>query len=86
MAGHDPKDSTSADIPVPDFEAALAGDLRGKRIGLPKEYREGLGAEIDSLWARGADMLRDAGAGVVDISLPHTRYALPRGVLEPGAL
>jgi aspartyl-tRNA(Asn)/glutamyl-tRNA(Gln) amidotransferase subunit A len=77
MAGHDPKDSTSADIPVPDFEAALAGDLRGKRIGLPKEYREGLGAEIDSLWARGADMLRDAGAGVVDISLPHTRYALP---------
>jgi aspartyl-tRNA(Asn)/glutamyl-tRNA(Gln) amidotransferase subunit A len=77
MAGHDPKDSTSADIPVPDFEAALAGDLRGKRIGLPKEYREGLGEEIDSLWARGADMLRDAGAEVVDISLPHTRYALP---------
>jgi aspartyl-tRNA(Asn)/glutamyl-tRNA(Gln) amidotransferase subunit A len=77
MAGHDPKDSTSADIPVPDFEAALAGDLRGKRIGLPKEYREGLGAEIDALWARGADMLRDAGAEVVDISLPHTKYALP---------
>jgi aspartyl-tRNA(Asn)/glutamyl-tRNA(Gln) amidotransferase subunit A len=77
MAGHDPKDSTSADIPVPDFEAALAGDLRGKRIGLPIEYREGLGEEIDSLWASGADMLRDAGAEVVDISLPHTKYALP---------
>jgi aspartyl-tRNA(Asn)/glutamyl-tRNA(Gln) amidotransferase subunit A len=77
MAGHDPKDSTSADMAVPDFEAALTGDLRGKRIGQPKEYREGLGAEIDALWARGADMLRDAGAEVVDISLPHTRYALP---------
>jgi aspartyl-tRNA(Asn)/glutamyl-tRNA(Gln) amidotransferase subunit A len=77
MAGHDPKDSTSADMAVPDFEAALTGDLRGKRIGQPKEYREGLGAEIDALWTRGADMLRDAGAEVVDISLPHTRYALP---------
>jgi len=77
MAGHDPKDSTSADRPVPDFEAALRGDLRGKRVGLPKEYREGLGEEIDSLWARGADMLRDAGAEVVDVSLPHTKYALP---------
>ena len=77
MAGHDPKDSTSADLPVPDFEAALTGDLRGKRIGLPKEYREGLGAETDALWAQGAAMLRDAGAEVVDISLPHTRYALP---------
>ena len=77
MAGHDPKDSTSADLAVPDFEAALKGDLRGKRIGLPKEYREGLGAEIDALWANGAAMLRDAGAEVVDISLPHTKYALP---------
>ncbi len=77
MAGHDPKDSTSADRPVPDFEAALGGDLRGKRIGLPTEYREGLGAEIDALWARGAGMLRDAGAEIVDVSLPHTRYALP---------
>jgi len=77
MAGHDPKDSTSADLPVPDFEAALDGDLRGKRIGLPKEYRAGLGAEADALWAGGADMLRDAGAEVVDISLPHTKYALP---------
>ena len=77
MAGHDPKDSTSADLPVPDFEAALTGDLRGKRIGLPKEYREGLGAETDALWAQGAGMLRDAGAEVVDISLPYTKYALP---------
>ena len=77
MAGHDPKDSTSADLPVPDFEAALTGDLRGKRIGLPKEYREGLGAETDALWAQGAEMLRDAGAEVVDISLPYTKYALP---------
>jgi aspartyl-tRNA(Asn)/glutamyl-tRNA(Gln) amidotransferase subunit A len=77
MAGHDLKDSTSADIPVPDFEAALKGDLRGKRIGLPKEYREGLGAETDALWAKGAGMLRDAGAEVVEISLPHTKYALP---------
>ena len=77
MAGHDPKDSTSADLPVPDFEAALKGDLRGKRIGLPKEYREGLGAKVDALWAGGAEMLRDAGAEMVDISLPHTKYALP---------
>jgi aspartyl-tRNA(Asn)/glutamyl-tRNA(Gln) amidotransferase subunit A len=77
MAGHDPKDSTSADLPVPDFEAALTGDLRGKRIGLPKEYREGVGAEIEALWAQGAAMLRDAGAEMVDISLPHTKYALP---------
>ncbi|WP_424931695.1 Asp-tRNA(Asn)/Glu-tRNA(Gln) amidotransferase subunit GatA [Amaricoccus macauensis] len=78
MAGHDPKDSTSADLPVPDFEAALTGDIRGKKIGLPKEYRvEGMPAEIEAIWARGAEMLRDAGAEVVDISLPHTKYALP---------
>ncbi|HUF86455.1 MAG TPA: Asp-tRNA(Asn)/Glu-tRNA(Gln) amidotransferase subunit GatA [Thermohalobaculum sp.] len=77
MAGHDPRDSTSADLPVPDFEAALAGDLRGKRVGLPGEYREGLGAEVAALWDRGAEMLRDAGAELVDITLPHTRYALP---------
>jgi aspartyl-tRNA(Asn)/glutamyl-tRNA(Gln) amidotransferase subunit A len=77
MAGHDPKDSTSADLAVPDFEAALKGDLRGKRIGLPQEYREGLGEEIAALWDKGAAMLRDAGAEVVDVSLPHTKYALP---------
>ena len=78
MAGHDPKDSTSAPHPVPDFEAALTGDIRGKRIGVPKEYRvEGMPAEIEALWQRGAEMLRDAGAEIVDISLPHTKYALP---------
>jgi len=78
MAGHDPKDSTSADIAVPDFEAALTGDIRGKTIGLPREYRmDGMPAEIEKLWADGAAMLRDAGAKVVDITLPHTKYALP---------
>jgi aspartyl-tRNA(Asn)/glutamyl-tRNA(Gln) amidotransferase subunit A len=78
MAGHDPLDSTSADLPVPDYEAALTGDIRGARIGIPREYRmEGMPAEIAALWARGAEMLRDAGAEILDISLPHTRYALP---------
>ncbi|NHB78270.1 Asp-tRNA(Asn)/Glu-tRNA(Gln) amidotransferase subunit GatA [Rhodobacter calidifons] len=78
MAGHDPKDSTSADIPVPDFEAALTGDIRGKVIGIPKEYRmDGMPGEIEALWARGIEMMRDAGAEVRDISLPHTKYALP---------
>ncbi len=78
MAGFDPKDSTSAELAVPDFEAALTGDIRGKRIGIPKEYRmEGMPAEIEALWDRGAEMLRDAGAETVEISLPHTKYALP---------
>ncbi|MDR5652070.1 Asp-tRNA(Asn)/Glu-tRNA(Gln) amidotransferase subunit GatA [Ruixingdingia sedimenti] len=78
MAGHDPKDSTSADIPLPDFEAALTGDIRGKTVGIPREYRmEGMPAEIEALWQKGAGMLRDAGARIVDISLPHTKYALP---------
>jgi aspartyl-tRNA(Asn)/glutamyl-tRNA(Gln) amidotransferase subunit A len=78
MAGHDPKDSTSAPHPVPDFEAALTGDVRGKRIGIPKEYRvDGMPGEIDALWQQGAEWLRDAGAEIVEISLPHTRYALP---------
>jgi aspartyl-tRNA(Asn)/glutamyl-tRNA(Gln) amidotransferase subunit A len=78
MAGHDPKDSTSADIPVPDFEAALTGDIRGRVIGIPREYRmDGMPAEIEALWARGVEMLRDAGAVIRDISLPHTKYALP---------
>ncbi len=78
MAGHDPKDSTSADREVPDFEAALVGDMRGKRIGIPREYRvDGMPAEIEALWGRGAEMLRDAGAEIVEISLPHTKYALP---------
>jgi aspartyl-tRNA(Asn)/glutamyl-tRNA(Gln) amidotransferase subunit A len=78
MAGHDPKDSTSADIPLPDFEAALTGDIRGKKIGIPREYRvDGMPAEIEKLWHDGAEMLKDAGAELVDISLPHTKYALP---------
>ncbi len=78
MCGHDPKDSTSADLPVPDFTAALSGDIRGKRIGMPREYRmEGMPEEIETLWADGARMLREAGAEIVDISLPHTKYALP---------
>ena len=78
MAGHDPKDSTSAPQPVPDFAASLNGDVRGMRIGIPDEYRiEGTPEEIDRLWADGADMLKDAGAEIVRISLPHTAYALP---------
>ena len=78
MASVDPMDSTSADIPVPDFEAALTGDIRGKRIGIPREYRvEGMPAEIEALWEKGTEMLRDAGAEIIDISLPHTQYALP---------
>ncbi|EBA02397.1 glutamyl-tRNA amidotransferase subunit A [Rhodobacterales bacterium HTCC2150] len=78
MASHDPKDSTSSELPVPDFEAALTGDIRGKKIGIPKEYRmDGMDDGIEKLWADGADMLRDAGAEIVDISLPHTKYALP---------
>jgi aspartyl-tRNA(Asn)/glutamyl-tRNA(Gln) amidotransferase subunit A len=78
MCGHDPKDSTSADLPVPDFEAALTGDIRGKVIGIPREYRmEGMPAEIEALWTQGTEMLKDAGARIRDISLPHTKYALP---------
>ncbi len=78
MAGHDPKDSTSVERPVPDYEAALSGDVRGLKVGIPREYRmDGMPAEIETLWQQGADWLRDAGAEIVDISLPHTRYALP---------
>ena len=78
MSGHDPKDSTSADLAVPDFEAALTGDIRGKKIGIPKEYRmDGMPQEIEDLWSQGTAMMRDAGAEIVDISLPHTKYALP---------
>ncbi len=78
MCSHDPKDSTSADLAVPDFEAMLTGDIRGKTIGIPKEYRmDGMPDEIETLWAQGKDMLADAGAKIVDISLPHTKYALP---------
>nr|WP_319250077.1 Asp-tRNA(Asn)/Glu-tRNA(Gln) amidotransferase subunit GatA [uncultured Celeribacter sp.] len=78
MCGHDMKDSTSADLPVPNFEAMLTGDIKGKKIGIPKEYRiDGIPDEIAKLWDDGAAMLRDAGAEIVDISLPHTKYALP---------
>jgi len=78
MAGHDPKDSTSADILVPDYEAMLTGDIRGKVIGIPREYRmDGMPDEIEALWAEGRRMLEDAGAVIRDISLPHTKYALP---------
>jgi len=78
MAGFDPKDSTCVDMAVPDFAAALTGDVRGLRVGIPREYRlEGMPEEIGRLWAQGADWLRAAGAETVDISLPHTKYALP---------
>jgi aspartyl-tRNA(Asn)/glutamyl-tRNA(Gln) amidotransferase subunit A len=78
MCGHDPKDSTSVELAVPDFEAMLTGDIRGKTIGIPREYRmDGMPDEIDALWATGRKMLEDAGAKIVDISLPHTKYALP---------
>ncbi|MFU8863519.1 MAG: Asp-tRNA(Asn)/Glu-tRNA(Gln) amidotransferase subunit GatA [Rhodobacterales bacterium] len=78
MCGHDPKDSTSADLAVPDFEAMLTGDIRGKVIGIPREYRmEGMPAEIEKLWADGTEMLKAAGAEIREISLPHTKYALP---------
>ena len=78
MAGHDAKDSTSADLAVPDFEAALTGDIKGRKIGIPREYHmDGIPAEIEKLWADGTAMLKDAGAEIVDISLPHTKYALP---------
>jgi aspartyl-tRNA(Asn)/glutamyl-tRNA(Gln) amidotransferase subunit A len=78
MAGHDPKDSTSADRPVPDFAAACGRSVKGLRIGVPKEYRlDGTPPEIERLWRQGLDWLREAGAEIVDISLPHTKYALP---------
>ena len=78
MCGHDPKDSTSADLAVPNFEAALTGDIKGKVIGIPKEYRmDGMPSEIEKLWEDGTAMLRDEGAVVRDITLPHTKYALP---------
>jgi len=78
MAGHDPKDTTCVDIPVPDYEKAVGASVRGMRIGIPKEYRmPGMASEIEALWQRGAQWLKDAGAEMVDISLPHTKYALP---------
>ena len=78
MASYDPKDSTSVDRPVPDYEAALTGDIRGLRVGVPKEYRvDNMPAEIDRLWEQGIEWLRAAGAEIVEVSMPHTKYALP---------
>ncbi len=78
MAGFDPKDSTSLDLAVPDWEAALSGDMRGKRVGIPREYRmDGMDADVAASWDQGIAWLKDAGAEIVDISLPHTKYALP---------
>ncbi|MFC0388520.1 Asp-tRNA(Asn)/Glu-tRNA(Gln) amidotransferase subunit GatA [Muricoccus vinaceus] len=78
MAGHDPRDATSAKVAVPDFAAACARGVKGLRIGVPREYRlEGMPDEIEALWSQGLDWLRAEGAEIVDISLPHTKYALP---------
>jgi aspartyl-tRNA(Asn)/glutamyl-tRNA(Gln) amidotransferase subunit A len=78
MAGFDPKDATSLDLPVPEWEANLSSDLKGKTIGIPKEYRvDNMPGEIDALWERGIQMAKDAGANVIEVSLPHTKYALP---------
>ena len=78
MAGFDPKDTTSVDVPVPDYEASLGRSVRGMKIGVPREYRvEGMADEIEALWRRGATWLEAAGAEMVEVSLPHTRYALP---------
>ncbi len=78
MAGHDAKDATSLNLPVPDWEGALNADMRGKKVGIPREYRlDGIDADIAAMWDKGAKMLTDAGAEIVDISLPHTKYALP---------
>jgi len=77
MAGHDPKDTTSVDMAVPDYEAAMTRSVKGMKIGIPKEYRvKGMSDEIEALWRRGADWLKAAGAEVVEVSLPHTKYAL----------
>ncbi|MDY6408045.1 MAG: Asp-tRNA(Asn)/Glu-tRNA(Gln) amidotransferase subunit GatA [Pseudomonadota bacterium] len=78
MAGADQFDSTVAELPVPDYAGALTGDIRGKKIGIPREYRpDGLNAEVAKIWDKGIEFLKNAGAEVVDISLPHTKYALP---------
>ena len=78
MAGPDPKDTTCADIPVPDYEASVGKSVKGLRIGIPKEYRlDGMPAEIEKIWEKGREWLKAAGAELVDVSLPHTKYALP---------
>jgi aspartyl-tRNA(Asn)/glutamyl-tRNA(Gln) amidotransferase subunit A len=78
MVSYDKKDSTSVDRPIPNFEAALTGDIKGLRVGIPEEYRlDGMPGEIDTLWQQGIDWLKEAGATPVEINLPHTKYALP---------
>ncbi|WP_284255261.1 Asp-tRNA(Asn)/Glu-tRNA(Gln) amidotransferase subunit GatA [Brucella sp. bbatCR03] len=78
MASLDLKDTTSVDLPVPDYEAALGRSVKGMKIGIPREYRvDGMPGEIEELWQKGIQYLKDAGAEIVDISLPHTKYALP---------
>ena len=78
MASYDAKDSTSVNLPVPNYEAALTGDIKGLRVGIPAEYRvDNMPSEIEALWQQGIDWLTQAGAEIVDISLPHTKYALP---------
>ena len=78
MAGHDPKDTTSVDLPVPHYESAIGKSIKGMKVGIPKEYRvEGMAAEIENLWERGAQWLKAAGADIVAVSLPHTKHALP---------
>ena len=78
MASSDPKDSTSVDSPVPDYEAGLELPVKGLKVGIPKEYRiDGAPPEIDALWAKGAEWLKAQGAEIVEVSLPHTKYALP---------
>ena len=78
MASHDPKDSTSVDVAVPDYEAEIAKGVKGLRVGIPKEYRvDGMSKEAEDFWTKGIAWLKDAGATIHDISLPHTKYALP---------
>lgn len=78
MAGFDPKDSTSLNLPVPEWEANLSGDLKGKKVGIPREYRmDGMDADVAASWDQGIAWLKDAGAEIVEVSLPHTKYALP---------
>ena len=78
MASVDPMDTTSVDLPVPDYEKAIGKPIKRLRVGIPKEYRaDGMSAEIESLWSKGAQWLKEQGAEIVEISLPHTKYALP---------
>src|SRR5262249_52096237 len=78
MAGHDPKDTTCVDRPVPDYEAAVGQSIKGKKIGIAKEYRvAGMASDIDGLWQQGTGWLKSAGAELIEVSLPHTKYALP---------